>query len=87
LRVIRSLARNHQDRNLPDAKSKKHSECRVCSLFGVLLSGMNQSPPLVGQRDERKSMNRKFDELAKGLAQSTTRRQALQKFGPPYRGK
>ena len=26
-------------------------------------------------------MNRKFDELAKGLAQSTTRRQALKKFG------
>ena len=25
-------------------------------------------------------MNRKFDELAKGLAQSTTRRQALKKF-------
>jgi hypothetical protein len=26
-------------------------------------------------------MNSKFDELAKGLAQSTTRRQALKKFG------
>jgi hypothetical protein len=26
-------------------------------------------------------MNNKFDELAKGLAQSTTRRQALKKFG------
>ncbi len=26
-------------------------------------------------------MNDKFDELAKGLAQSTTRRQALKKFG------
>ncbi len=26
-------------------------------------------------------MNHKFDELAKGLAQSTTRRQALKKFG------
>ena len=26
-------------------------------------------------------MNNKFDELARGLAQSTTRRQALKKFG------
>jgi len=26
-------------------------------------------------------MNNKFDELAKGLAQSTTRRQALKRFG------
>jgi len=26
-------------------------------------------------------MNNKFDELAKGLAQTTTRRQALKKFG------
>ncbi len=26
-------------------------------------------------------MNKKFDELAKGLAQSVTRRQALKKFG------
>jgi hypothetical protein len=26
-------------------------------------------------------MNNKFDELAKGLAQSTTRRKALKKFG------
>jgi hypothetical protein len=26
-------------------------------------------------------MNNKFDELAKGLAQSTTRRQASKKFG------
>ena len=26
-------------------------------------------------------MNNEFDELAKGLAQSTTRRQALKKFG------
>jgi hypothetical protein len=33
------------------------------------------------QKNERKSMNDKFDELAKGLAQSATRRQALKKFG------
>jgi hypothetical protein len=33
------------------------------------------------QQTERTSMNNKFDELAKGLAQSTTRRQALKKFG------
>ncbi len=31
-------------------------------------------------------MNNKFDELAKGLAQSTTRRQALRKFGVPLAG-
>jgi hypothetical protein len=30
--------------------------------------------------NERKNMNSKFDELAKGLAQSATRRQALKKF-------
>jgi hypothetical protein len=29
---------------------------------------------------ERKTMNNKFDELAKGLAQSVSRRQALKKF-------
>jgi hypothetical protein len=33
------------------------------------------------QQNERKSMNNRFDELAKQLAQSTTRRQALKKFG------
>jgi hypothetical protein len=33
------------------------------------------------QQNERKSMNDKFDELAKGLAQATTRRLALKKFG------
>jgi len=33
------------------------------------------------RRDERKSMNNKFDELAKGMAQSVTRRSALKKFG------
>ena len=32
-------------------------------------------------RNERKDMNNKFDELAKGMAQSVTRRQALQRFG------
>src|SRR5262249_17451805 len=31
--------------------------------------------------NERKSMNNKFDELAKSLAQSVTRRGALRKFG------
>ena len=31
-------------------------------------------------KDERKVMNNKFDELAKGLAQSVTRRQALKRF-------
>jgi hypothetical protein len=31
-------------------------------------------------------MNNKFDELAKGLAQSTTRRQALKKFGAGLAG-
>ena len=30
---------------------------------------------------ERKSMNNQFDELAKGMAQSVTRRAALKKFG------
>jgi hypothetical protein len=33
------------------------------------------------KQNQRKGMNNKFDELAKGLAQSTTRRQALKKFG------
>ena len=32
-------------------------------------------------KDERIVMNDKFDELAKGLAQSVTRRTALKKFG------
>jgi hypothetical protein len=31
--------------------------------------------------NERKSMNNRFDELAKGMAQSATRRAALKKFG------
>ena len=31
-------------------------------------------------------MNNKFDELAKGLAESTTRRQALKKFGAGLAG-
>jgi hypothetical protein len=31
--------------------------------------------------DERKDMNEKFDELAKSMAQSVTRRGALKKFG------
>jgi hypothetical protein len=32
-------------------------------------------------QNERKVMNEKFDELAKGMAQSVTRRGALKKFG------
>ena len=38
------------------------------------------SNPWLKNKNERKSMSNKFDELAKGLAQSTTRRQALKKF-------
>src|SRR5437867_49452 len=34
-----------------------------------------------GEKKERKVMNDKFDELAKGFAQSVTRRGALKKFG------
>jgi hypothetical protein len=33
------------------------------------------------QLSERKSMNSKFDELTKSMAQSVTRRSALKKFG------
>jgi hypothetical protein len=33
------------------------------------------------QTNKGKGMNHKFDELAKGLAQSVTRRQALKRFG------
>jgi hypothetical protein len=33
------------------------------------------------KQNEGKVMNNKFDELAKGLAQSVTRRQSLKKFG------
>src|SRR5437764_1216254 len=40
---------------------------------------------VVGQtttnQDERKSMNNKFDELTRAMAQSVTRRQAFKKFG------
>jgi hypothetical protein len=32
-------------------------------------------------KNNGKSMNNKFDELAKGMAQSVSRRQALKKFG------
>jgi hypothetical protein len=46
-------------------------------LGGSLLTDNNKTK----QQIERKSMNDKFDELAKGLVQSTTRRQALKKFG------
>jgi hypothetical protein len=35
----------------------------------------------LNQQSDRKTMNDKFDELAKGLAQSVTRRAALKKFG------
>ena len=35
---------------------------------------------------ERKVMNNKFDELAKGLAQSVTRRKALRRFGAGLAG-
>jgi hypothetical protein len=33
------------------------------------------------KKTKRKVVNEKFDELAKGLAQSVTRRQALKRFG------
>ena len=33
------------------------------------------------KQDERKIMTNKFDDIAKGLAQSVTRRQALKRFG------
>ena len=36
--------------------------------------------------NESKVMNDKFDELAKGLAQSVTRRAALKKFGVGFTG-
>jgi len=43
-----------------------------------MASGLNkQTKP----KNEGKAMNNKFDELAKGLAQSVTRRQAFKKFG------
>jgi hypothetical protein len=35
----------------------------------------------VSKKSERKTMNNKFDELAKGLAQSVTRRQMFGKLG------
>ena len=38
------------------------------------------------RENERKLMNDKFDELAKGLAQSVTRRQAFKKFGVDLAG-
>src|SRR5207253_263323 len=37
-------------------------------------------------KTDRKAMNDKFDELAKGLAQSVTRRQALRKFSAGLAG-
>src|ERR1700674_5386892 len=37
-------------------------------------------------KNERKSMNNKFDELAKNMAQSVTRRAALKKFGAGLAG-
>ena len=43
------------------------------------LSMNNRKPK--NTKIERKVMNDKFDELAKGLAQSVTRRGALKKFG------
>src|SRR5437773_333031 len=36
---------------------------------------------MTNNQNERKSMNNKFDEFTKSLAQSVTRRQALKKFG------
>ena len=40
----------------------------------------------VKQQIERKLMNDQFDELAKGMAQSVTRRGALKKFGAGLAG-
>jgi hypothetical protein len=40
----------------------------------------------VRKKNERKTVNNKFDELAKGLAQSVTRRQAFKKFGVSLAG-
>src|SRR5437867_1221817 len=41
---------------------------------------------MANNRNERKSMNNKFDELTKSLAQSVTRRAALKKFGTGLAG-
>jgi hypothetical protein len=38
------------------------------------------------RQTESESLNNKFDELAKGMAQSVTRRQALKKFGADLAG-
>jgi hypothetical protein len=42
---------------------------------------MTDNKTQTSKTNERKVMNTRFDELAKGLAQSVTRRQALKKFG------
>jgi hypothetical protein len=42
---------------------------------------MSQEPKKAIINDERKAMKVKFDELAKGMARSATRRDALKKFG------
>src|SRR4051812_45831352 len=40
----------------------------------------------IEKKNQRRVMNNKFDELTKGLAQSTTRRAALKKFGSGITG-
>jgi len=46
-----------------------------------------RNPQLKTQtKNERKVMNDKFDELAKGLAQTVTRRGALKRFGVGFAG-
>jgi hypothetical protein len=45
------------------------------------VKGQARTGPCDQQHAKRKVMNDKFDDLAKGLAQSATRRQALRRFG------
>ena len=48
------------------------------TIFAVPLAGKSSE---TNKQNERKVINNKFDELAKGMAQSVTRRGALKKFG------
>jgi hypothetical protein len=48
------------------------------------ISGSNGQNTKLRTRNQRRNMNDKFDELAKGLAQSVTRRGALKKFGAGF---
>src|SRR5216683_8454731 len=64
----------HYHRAIGSSAASGH---RTRSMTGISMRNRKQTKT----KNERKGMNDKFDELAKAMAQSVTRRGALKKFG------